>query len=303
MDIFVDGSNGITGMLMIEQLTALQSSYNFTITTLDSSLQKDEISRYRAIEKADIAILCLPEDIAFKTMQELSHVETTIIDISIAHRLDKQWIYGFHELSKEHTIKIQNSTRIANPGCFATGMISLLNPIKNYLNPAYPLIINGVTGYSAGGKKAIERQKSNPVSFRATNLNKVHPHISEVRHVTQLKNKLMFNPTVGNFERGQMVQITIFNDYLIGLDLHKIEQLFINYYEQSHVITVKKEKPSFLSAESMSGSNNLDVYVLHPEGSDFVQLIAVYDNLGKGSIGAASGTLEILLKDHKISVF
>lgn len=299
MNIFIDGSYGTAGILLIEQLTALQSFYNFKIITLDLNEYKDQLARYAAIEKADIAILCLPEDIALQTMHDLSHIKTKIIDVSPAHRLATGWVYGFHELYEDHNLKIQTANRIANPGCFATGMISLLNPIKNHLNAYYPLVINGVTGYSAGGKKAIEKQLFNPIGFRATNLNKIHRHIPEVMHITELKNKIMFNPTVGNYDRGQMVQITIFQEYLNNLSLKDIKNIFINYYKDSEVIKIKENNPSFLSPEIMKDSNNLDIYIIEPDNSEYVQLVAIYDNLGKGATGSVIQTLKLLLQNYK----
>ena len=64
-------------------------------------------------------------------------------------------------LNQQQLELILNSKRIANAGCFANGMLCILNPIKDYLNQNMPLIMNGVTGYSAGGKQTIEKQNLN----------------------------------------------------------------------------------------------------------------------------------------------
>ncbi len=45
-----------------------------------------------------------------------------------AHRTNPAWAYGFPELSKAHREKIQKAQFVANPGCHATGFISLVLP-------------------------------------------------------------------------------------------------------------------------------------------------------------------------------
>jgi N-acetyl-gamma-glutamyl-phosphate reductase len=294
LNIFVDGSHGTAGLLLMQQLVKLQEKIAFNIVSLDTAVYKDEQVRYNAIVQADIAILCLPEDIAKKTMQDLKSIDTVVIDVSPAHRTDIDWVYGFSEL-EGYENRIKGSNRISNPGCFATGMISLLNPLVPFLNTNIPVSIYGVTGYSAGGKKAIEKQKQNPIGFRATNLNKVHRHIPEVKYVTQIKNHIAFMPSVGNFARGQIVQIAFFKEHFNNISLSDIYNIFYEYYKDFDSIEVSNIAPSYLNPETMTDNNNVKLYIIEAEDKESIQLISMYDNLGKGAAGAVIQNLKLLL--------
>lgn len=291
--IFVDGSYGTAGLYLLEQLSQLQKTVDFNILVLDKEEYKNEALRYDAIKRSDIAILCLPEELALKTIQDLKDVDTIMIDISPAHRTDSQWTYGFSELNNNQINQIKNSKRIANPGCFATGMISLINPLVNILSPN-PISISGITGYSAGGKKAIEKQKNNSIAFRMTNLDKIHRHIPEVKHITNLKNILAFTPSVGNFLSGQLVEITLFKENFISIDFNTVKEKIKNHYKNSAIIKVIETTPSYLNPETMANRNDMEIYIYIHE--DYMTLISMYDNLGKGSTGSVMQTLEILLK-------
>ena len=54
---------------------------------------------------------------------------TRIIDASTAHRTNPDWAYGFPELSPAHRERIRTSQRVAVPGCYASGFISLVYPL------------------------------------------------------------------------------------------------------------------------------------------------------------------------------
>ena len=78
-----------------------------------------------------------------------------IIDTSTAHRTQEGWAYGFPELSGAHREAIAMGSRVAVPGCYATGFISLVYPLtaKGALAADYPVSCFGLSGYSGGGKR------------------------------------------------------------------------------------------------------------------------------------------------------
>ena len=80
-----------------------------------------------------------------------------IIDSSTAHRTATDWVYGFPEMTAEQKKCIQAARYVANPGCYATGAISLLRPLREagLLDAHYPISINAVSGYTGGGKLLI----------------------------------------------------------------------------------------------------------------------------------------------------
>lgn len=292
MKIFVDGQHGAAGVCLIEKLQAMTHTHNIELISIVDS--KNEAQRYQAIQEADIAVLCLPEEISAKTCSDLSNVDTVIIDASTYHRTLPGWTYGFIELNHQQLDSIIHSKRIANPGCFAGGLISILNPIKDYLNQNVPLIIQGVTGYSAGGKKTIQKQKENPLHYRATNLSREHIHTIEVHHWLDLKNPLAFNPSVASFERGQMVSMTLFQEHL-DINLDSTLLAYQNFYKNFDKVIVLEENPSQLIPEKMAGRDDMEIYISQP-CKEYITVHAMYDNLGKGSAGSIAHIISLLTR-------
>lgn len=62
------------------------------------------------------------------------------------------------ELSKEQKEALKSSKRIANPGCYPTGFISLTRPLveAGIIPKGTPLTVNAISGYSGGGKQLME---------------------------------------------------------------------------------------------------------------------------------------------------
>lgn len=292
MKIFIDGEYGTAGLCLKEKLLQLQNRIPFEFISISNP--KSETERYQAIKEADIAILCLPEDISFKTCEDLKEIDTIIIDASTIHRTLPGWTYGFEELNQNQMNVIKNSKRIANPGCFATGMMAILNPIKDYLNQNMPLMIQGVTGYSAGGKKIIQKQIETPIHFRSTNLNREHIHLVEIKHWLNLQNPIAFNPSVSSFERGQMVSLTLFQSHLdINIDSSLLA--YQNFYKNFDNISIIENFNSQIIPEKMNGRDDLEIYISKPS-KEYIIVSAIYDNLGKGSAGSIAKLVEEIIK-------
>ena len=292
MKIFIDGEYGTAGLCLKEKLLQLQTRIPFEFISISNP--KSEIERYQAIQLADIAILCLPDDVSIKTCKDLHDIDTIIIDASTAHRTVPGWTYGFSQMTSFQSNIIKQSKRIANPGCFATGMMAILSPIKNYLVQDMPLIINGVTGYSAGGKKTIQKQMETPIHFRTTNLNKEHIHLVEIKHWLNIQNPIAFNPSVASFERGQIVTMTMFKNHL-NISLDGLLFAYYKFYEKFNDIIVIENTPSQIIPEKMAGRDDLEIYISQPS-KDYINIHAVYDNLGKGSAGSIAKLVEKLIE-------
>ena len=79
------------------------------------------------------------------------------------------WAYGFAELAPGQRELIARSKRIANPGCYPTGFISLTRPLVDagLLPAGTGLICHAVSGYSGGGKALIKARAPRTGSQRA----------------------------------------------------------------------------------------------------------------------------------------
>jgi N-acetyl-gamma-glutamyl-phosphate reductase len=122
--VFIDGSAGTTGLRIHERLSARA---DLELLTLSEEMRKDADARREMLRAADIAFLCLPDAAAIDAVALAGDSKVKIIDTSTAHRTNPDWAYGFAELTGYG--KIQGATRVANPGCHASGFLALTAPL------------------------------------------------------------------------------------------------------------------------------------------------------------------------------
>ncbi len=297
--VFIDGQAGTTGLQLKNKLTA--HPY-VELIEIEESKRKDETERKKLMNSADVVFLCLPDAAAVEAVKLVENPDTVIIDASTAHRVNDGWTYGFPELSPDHRNAIASAKRIANPGCHATGFISIVYPlIAGGLMPKnYPVTAHSITGYSGGGNKMIgeyedENRPAELKSPRQYGLGQTHKHLPEMKKVTGLAFEPVFNPIVSDFHSGMAVSVPIYTELINKkLSLYELKEFFIRYYRESKFITVHSGPDSgFLPATGLEGTNNLRIYIC---GNDErVTLTAVFDNLGKGASSAAIQNMNIAM--------
>jgi len=297
--IFIDGSAGTTGLRIAERL---ESRADIELIRLSEENRKDTAARKEAINKADIAFLCLPDAAAIEAVSLIDNPNTCVLDTSTAHRTNPDWAYGFPELSEEHFEKIKNSKRIAVPGCHASGFIALVYPLieAGILKKDAILSCVSLTGYSGGGKKMIaeyEDFEKDPLlcAPRQYGLSQTHKHLPEMTAVTKIENTPAFMPIVGDFYSGMEVTIPIFASMLeSGKNVEDIKKIYKEKYNGPLVCYVEDfDESGFVSANKLEGMDSMEISV--SGNDDRILLIARYDNLGKGASGAAVECMNILL--------
>ena len=151
--IFIDGSAGTTGLRIYERIGTRP---DLELIRLPEELRKDPAARKEALTASDIAFLCLPDAAAIEAVALAEGSNTKIIDTSTAHRCAPGWVYGFPEIGGRREL-IANASRIANPGCHASGFIALVAPLvaAGMIDADTVLSCFSLTGYSGGGKSMI----------------------------------------------------------------------------------------------------------------------------------------------------
>ena len=152
--VFIDGSAGTTGLRIRDRLSERN---DIELITLPEEKRKDINARKEALNSADIAFLCLPDSAAIEAVSLIENENTVVLDTSTAHRTNEGFAYGFPELSAFHRKMIENSKRIAVPGCHASGFIALIFPLieAGIISKDSVLSAVSLTGYSGGGKSMI----------------------------------------------------------------------------------------------------------------------------------------------------
>ena len=296
--VFIDGGAGTTGLQIVERM---KGRSDVELITLDEAHRKDAAARKDAIHAADAVFLCLPDDAAREAAMLAEGAKAVVIDASTAHRTAEGWAYGFPELSSAHRAAIASSKRIANPGCYASGFISLVYPLiaHDIAGKDYPFTCHAVSGYTGAGKKGIaqyeaaDRDRSLD-SPRLYALTLKHKHLPEMQKVCSLSHPPIFNPYICDFPCGMTVHVPLFRSLLKKqLSVGELEEVFKEHYAGAKFVKVAKEESGYLAANTLEGTNLLQVFV---SGNDEqILLSARLDNLGKGASGAAVQNMNIAL--------
>ena len=291
--VFIDGSAGTTGLRIHERLAGRTE---LSLLALPAELRKDRAAREEILNEADIAFLCLPDAAAVEAA-ELVHGNTVVIDTSTAHRTELGWDYGFPELHGLRE-KIAVSKRIGNPGCHASGFISLVEPLvhEGLISPDTALTCFSVTGYSGGGKSMIadyeapERDTALD-SPRQYALGQSHKHLKEMVKIPGLTVAPFFCPIVADYYSGMAVTVPLFRKDLRG-SVEDIKQLYQACYH-SAVVHYDEYTDGMIAGNAISGRDDMAITVAGNE--DRILLISTFDNLGKGASGAAIQNMNIVL--------
>jgi len=297
--VYIDGREGTTGLQIYERLIDRR---DIELLFIDEKKRKDLWERKRMFDASDLVFLCLPDDAAREIVELAEKPGLKVIDCSTAHRTAPGWAYGFPELSRLHKAKIKGSSRIANPGCHATGFISIVYPLVHMgaLPPDYPLTCFSLTGYSGGGKKMIaqyEGEKTDGMaSPRLYGLNQAHKHLPEMQAVCGLPVPPVFCPVVDDYYKGMATTVGFHNK-----KLHRVKgaqgvwELLTAYYQGQSVVKVAPfgwEEP-MIAANTMAGKDGLALIVCGNE--ERTTVTALFDNLGKGAAGAAVQNMNLTL--------
>jgi len=301
--VFVDGDQGTTGLQIVGRL---QQRAGVQLLTLPEAERKNPLRRADAINRCDVAILCLPDAAAREAAAMVENPAVRVIDASSAHRTNPAWVYGLPELSAEQPGLIRSAHRISNPGCYPTGAIALLKPLVDagLLPRDHPLSIHAVSGYSGRGRAGVEAHEgaaaTAPPPLQVYGLALEHKHVPEIQQHAGLAERPFFVPAYSHFRQGIVLTIPL-HLRLLPPDAsgHRLREALAEHYRGArHVRVLTAEESAaleHLDPQRHNGSNDMSLAVFDNPARGQVLLAAVFDNLGKGASGAALQNLDLLL--------
>ncbi|WP_298984353.1 N-acetyl-gamma-glutamyl-phosphate reductase [uncultured Roseibium sp.] len=302
--VFIDGEVGTTGLQIRERL-AMRG--DLELLSIPEENRKDPAARADFLNKADVAILCLPDAAAKESVTLIENDTTRVIDASSAHRVAEGWAYGFAEMDRAQGDAIAASMRVANPGCWPQGLIASIRPLvaADLLPSDFAVNFHGISGYSGGGKGMIAEYDSLGVSANVLapyGLGFNHKHLPEMTEYALIDRAPLFTPTVGNYYTGMLTVVPLnlaaLDKVPTGAEIHAA--LSDHYAGASGgFVDVAPldalERSDELNPQALNDTNRLRLHVFANDARAQAAIIAVYDNLGKGASGAAVQNLNLML--------
>ena len=231
----------------------------------------------------DAVFLCLPHGEAATFLESHSFPESTVlIDLSTDFRDESAgFVYGLPEVN---TKRISKAKRIANPGCFATGIQLALAPAiqKGWIQGA--VHVTGITGSTGAGKSL---SATSHFSYRTGNVSVyklfTHQHLKEINQTFQqlnpeIQSDILFVPYRGNFTRG--IWITAYFPFT-GTQEEALET-YGQFYAESAFTHISSQE---LDLKQVINTNKCLLHLQVEKGQ--LVVYAALDNLLKGATGQA----------------
>ncbi len=298
--VYIDGKEGTTGLQIYDRLAARE---DIDLLLISEDKRKDPAERKKFLNAADLVFFCLPDAAAVEAVGLIENEHTRVIDCSTAHRTAEGWAYGFPELSGQREA-VKAAVRVANPGCYATGFLSLVRPLveKGALSPKARLTCHALSGYTGAGKKAVAQytdpdraeELESPRHYAVT---LSHKHLPEMAAVAGLDRPPLFTPMICDYPQGMVVTVPLWVEDLEGeQSIDSLRALYEDYYAGSPIVTLHPAgAPScgFIGANNLAGTDGLQIFV--NGNREQLMLSARLDNLGKGASGAAVQNMNLML--------
>ena len=133
---------------------------------------------------------------------------------------------------------------------------------------------------------------------RPYGLTQSHKHLPEMQQISCLTHAPIFAPIVADYYAGMQVTIPLFRQQLNCA--HPVEELTAclkAHYASSPIVSVLDAQDvaafgGFIPANALAGKDSMKLMVLGND--DRIALVSLFDNLGKGSSGAAIECLNLM---------
>lgn len=238
--------------------------------------------------EADVWVLALPNGESGPWVEAIgqSHPKGLILDLGADWRFDPDWTYGLSEFNRQ---SLAGARRIANPGCYATGALFGLLPIRRSL--AGPPVVFGVSGYSGAGatpspRNDPERLAGNLVPYALTG----HEHEAEIS--AYLARPARFHPHVAPFFRG--ISLTVSVTLTESVSVRELHDVFSERLGDELLIEVGEEIPEIRDVVNTPrlAIGGFSVDARDPMRATFVVTL---DNLLKGAASQAMQNINLAL--------
>jgi N-acetyl-gamma-glutamyl-phosphate reductase len=264
-----------------------------------------------ALSDADVVFLALPHGESGSIAASLSR-DVLVVDLGADHRLEQpeawtayyggtyagHWTYGLPELPGRRE-QIAGSRRIANPGCYPTGVIIGLSPLleAGLVEPT-DLVVVAASGTTGAGRKATDALMASAVMGQMSSykVGGAHQHTPEIEQALGWSSReavtLSFTPLLAPMPRGILATSTArLSDGVTTEELHEV--LHAAYADESFVHVLPPGV--WPQTGATLGSNAVHLQVAADAHSGRAVVVSAIDNLVKGAAGQAVQNANIAL--------
>jgi N-acetyl-gamma-glutamyl-phosphate reductase len=276
------------------------------ITSVAPQLAKLGDRRFESFELAkvnacDLVFLALPHGESAALIAQLDP-DLKVVDLGADFRLTSAekwaqyyggthagtWTYGLPELPGKREV-IAKSTRVANPGCYATSISLAIAPALELID-IKDIVVVAASGTTGAGRSAKVNLLGSEVmgSLSSYKFGGVHQHTPEVEealtHIAGSDVKISFTPILAPMPRGILSTVTA--KLTSNAPTESMHALYTKAYAADEFVTVLPigEMPR---TNSVIGSNHVQLQVAVDAHTNRLIISAVIDNLGKGAAGQA----------------
>ncbi|MGA0865685.1 MAG: N-acetyl-gamma-glutamyl-phosphate reductase [Candidatus Nanopelagicaceae bacterium] len=326
MRVGIVGASGYSGGELLRYLLAhplfevdyiaAGSNAGNSITSLHPNLsslhgKKFEATTLDRCNQVELLFLALPHGESASLVRDVN-TEVKIVDLGADFRLGSKeswqryyggehagtWVYGLPEIPGNRQ-KISATTRIANPGCYATTIAIGTAPfVANGSIEAGDITVVAASGTTGAGRNAKINLLGSEVmgSLSSYKFGGVHQHTPEIEETLQgvardvkQKVRISFTPILAPMPRGILATITA---RTTTLNVDELKHEFLEYFKEEPFIHLLED--SMPQTSSVVGSNHVHVAIAHDVHTSRMVLSVAIDNLGKGAAGQAIQNANLL---------
>jgi N-acetyl-gamma-glutamyl-phosphate reductase len=320
MKIGVIGASGYSGGELLRLLVnhpefelhyiAAGSSAGSPITQLHPGLRElsgraFEPTSTDRMNECELLFFALPHGESAKLLTDVKD-DVKVVDLGADYRLSSKiaweryyggehagtWSYGLSELPGAREL-ISRSTRVANPGCYATSIIVAAAPFvaAGVINST-DIVAVAASGTTGAGRKPSARLLASEVmgSLTSYKFGGVHQHTPEIEQALASvahegsEVRISFTPILAPMPRGILSTITAVLSPEISLK--QARGLFTAFYQGHEFINLLPEAELPQTA-AVVGSNSVHVQCAIDARTGRLIISSALDNLGKGAASAA----------------
>jgi N-acetyl-gamma-glutamyl-phosphate reductase len=265
----------------------------------------------RLLADADIVFLALPHGESAAIVAQLPP-DLPVVDLGADFRLADEadwltyygprhagtWTYGLPELPGQRA-QIAATTRVANPGCYATAVAVALAPVLAAgLGEPDDIVVVAASGTSGAGRKASDALLASQVmgSMSAYKVGGVHQHTPEMEQslsrAAGAQVTLSFTPLLAPMPRGIIATCTA--AATSRADADAVRNALQEAFRDEPFIHVMPEG-AWPQTSSVFGSNMIHLQSAYDAHAGRLVVVSAIDNLGKGAAGQALQNANIIL--------